>query len=510
MIRKRSKICNGKILKVNSLFLAMLILTLLFSGCNNIILNSSNTVAKPVNNDIPIEGTWKITGSLANPANINGSSNTNSLINLKVSFSSKKVIFGDNKYINPKYKVRTVNTNEYFIYNYHIMPDLLKISQEKIQLISISTGNNYFYEFALVGSKELILNMDNTFYTLEKIDNLFINEDKASTASSGGVESKKKVINSALLLSLKSYRKDASSKLEEPVYRTIYISYKDKLINSETQELNYILLPRQNGFWTINSKRQIMGTNNIWDSVSAQPVDKANVNNWSDKPTIYETSSKTINFVGNDYVSFDLYNEGIYQNGENSKSSKLQVVSINSLLFSNPIKLTEILAGNGLKVFQESISSLKDSSKGKNVYSDGPDEDNWGVERCNGHWILKSRLTEKAQTDNNYSYVDFNIPLPAPKELIGYDDLYPSWGGIKDSIPEAIDAFSSPGKDIIVIVTSTKIKVYKISNGVIGKDPLKEIDLRKGEGVIMDQWATGDYVENWEKAFLSNNPKDIN
>ena len=95
--------------------------------------------------------------------------------------------------------------------------------------------------------------------------------------------------------------------------------------------------------------------------------------------------------------------------------------------------------------------------------------------------------------------------MPAPKKtLIGYDDLSPSLSSIKDRVPDVIDAFSSPSKDILITVSKTILSVFELKNNNISLSPIVQIKLKENETVIMDQWAQGDYIEAWTKAFNKN------
>ena len=69
----------------------------------------------------------------------------------------------------------------------------------------------------------------------------------------------------------------------------------------------------------------------------------------------------------------------------------------------------------------------------------------------------------------------------------------------------ALDAYTSPAEDILIVVTGNFIMVYPIEEADSRKTNQK-IGIRKGETVIMAEWATGDYVSRWEKSFNQINP----
>jgi predicted DNA-binding antitoxin AbrB/MazE fold protein len=103
---------------------------------------------------------------------------------------------------------------------------------------------------------------------------------------------------------------------------------------------------------------------------------------------------------------------------------------------------------------------------------------------------------------------DFNINLMPSSKIILYDTLFIPWTAIKDKVPEAIDAYTSPSKDIALIVTTKYILIYTIENGALSSLPIQKVKLKEGESVIMSEWSTGDYVYNWERCFYKNEVKE--
>ena len=141
--------------------------------------------------------------------------------------------------------------------------------------------------------------------------------------------------------------------------------------------------------------------------------------------------------------------------------------------------------------------------KGKGVTSVDSDEygENFGLVRKNGHWFLVGRINY--QSGGNQEQTDFELKVVPPAGLIFYDTLVLSWHTIKDKVPDALDAFTSPNKDIVLVRTKNKLAVYKIGVEQLEENPLAEFDLQEGTAVIMAEWATGSYVDSWEKSFLS-------
>ena len=131
-------------------------------------------------------------------------------------------------------------------------------------------------------------------------------------------------------------------------------------------------------------------------------------------------------------------------------------------------------------------------------------EDNFTLERRNGNWTLKGRLNLGDR------YEEFPIGLSPVGKLVNYDELHVTWDSIKERVPMALDAYTSPNKDLLIVVTGNFLMIYTIENGEISEKPVKKIDIKKGESVIMVEWATGGYVARWEKSFNQLNPYIIN
>ena len=47
----------------------------------------------------------------------------------------------------PIFKIKNVNTWDYLLYQYKTSPDFLNIDKDKIQIVSIMSKDQFFYEF---------------------------------------------------------------------------------------------------------------------------------------------------------------------------------------------------------------------------------------------------------------------------------------------------------------------------------------------------------------------------
>ncbi len=93
--------------------------------------------------------------------------------------------------------------------------------------------------------------------------------------------------------------------------------------------------------------------------------------------------------------------------------------------------------------------------------------------------------------------------------MVFYDALLVPWTNIKDVVPRAIDAYTSPNKDIALIFTKDELLIYDIHGNDLERLPKERIDLKNGETVIMAEWATGQYVESWKDIFQKSGGEEV-
>ena len=210
---------------------------------------------------------------------------------------------------------------------------------------------------------------------------------------------------------------------------------------------------------------------------------------------LYPSILKNILYIGNDYISTELIDLS------NDKRT-LQVYPIDYLNDEKGIKVSDIIGEEGLRVFKEGAQSIVKTNS--NILLN---EESFGLARRNGYWIMKGRINY--QSEGEEFYKDYNIKTIPPKELVNYDELAIPWNVIKSKVPEAIDAYTSPNEDIIIIVTRNNLLIYSINNHEISQKELGRIKIDNSETIVMAEWATGRYTMLWEEEFLKNEAEAV-
>lgn len=493
----------------------MLLITLLLTGCQGITnLNSSQTIVSPRNNTIPIQGTWRF----CEYNRISEVEENNEIKDHRDKFIGKLSFFtnewaalGDETCQPVNYQIRRVDTRDYFLFHYNVDSQDLGIENPMIDLISVTSNGVLFFDIIKIAEDRLVTYIDESFYFLEKVsdevDKPFDDGDKDIKPQAQEVEGGEELLRSGVLLGLSSTTSgpnDDSQYGSRSVYRTIWISSHNRELKSILESPD-LFIPRRSGFWKLGHRTRKMDQS-LQDYIQLEPMEAA----YHSKETKEEELTgiegnikKNILFVGDDYIAIE-YSQ-TKEDGFKEPDT-YRVLPLDDVNSKKGILISDIAGADMKDIFYKSAQSHI-ISKGLKLNKDLDEiaqEDNFTLSRRNGNWILKGRLNlEKG-------YEDFTIGIMPVDKLINYDELHVPWDIIKEKIPMALDAYTSPNKELLLVVKGNFIMIYTLDQGEISDKPLRKIMIKKGESVIMAEWATGDYVTRWEKSFNQLNPYIIN
>jgi len=496
--------------KIISLFILIVVL-LNFTACNDVDLSTTSRVTPPTV-AIPIDGIWKVESYVFSTVSKMDKVEAKAWIGKKASFDDQKVILPDDNCEKPEFKIKSVNTKEYLYNNFNSTVENIPIKQSEIKIITIVSNKNYFRDIIKIDDNIIILVKDGVFFTLIKV----ANENKKNIED---MKNEKKLSyskltpyikreQSGLLLGLKSFETvdyklpyfNESETILKPVYRTLWINNDGSIIS--ISELPFLFVPRRTGFWKLQVNREITSKYAL-DSISASPIGKEmkKVRIKVKNKDFYDL--KNINFVGNDYVCYERNVEiGAKIDDKQITSHSLEVVPLDTIYTGSevPIIASRVLGEKGIEGLNSGAKSYIRTipEKDRNLLKETPIYTNFGVFRGNGKWLLRGRLNFLSPSVKN-EYADFNIPLQAPENLVNYDSLFPSWEVIKQKVPSAVDGYTSPNKDIVVVLTKSKLLVYPIKDNILGNSPINEVQLKNSEVSVMAQWATDHYVKIWSE-----------
>jgi hypothetical protein len=490
------------------------------SGCADTTIDTSKKIEPPGNKLVPIQGRWIIESKIFGEQD-SYASEDNTWVGIEAQFSSESVVLGDSFWSNLKYKTKRVDAEEYFMYNNWEYIKKLGFDDNEIFVLTVFSDEKFLYEIVLINDHEALMIIDGELFYIKKLsDETAIQlkiDDKGSNETgpyARYAENDDLQLRSGVLLGMRTpVRSMTDMRTEDPdeySYRTFWIA-------SENRQLHPVLisggifLPRKNGFWRLESRRvsydswteDLLNARSVSD-MSEKVANRKNMH--TDTKTNREGILKrTILYVGNDYVSIDVTGRWKYKSTkEEWRENRLQTISIDNIQSDMGVKISEAVGKDGMSAMKSAVTkafghlgimgiSEQDAVRGGESFA---------LFREMGHWYIKGRINYTRGREN--PFFDFKINIIPPTELVAYDTLHLTWTGIKDMIPQAIDAFTSPNKDIIIIQTRSELLIYSLKQNGLSEKPLTKVKLNNGETVVMAEWATGNYVEKWENAYLKN------
>lgn len=482
-----------------------------FTSCSNESADSYQKIAKPKNNKMALLGTWKIEKEAY--ADVKDKTNEKQWIDKKLAFTEDSVVMGQSIWANVTYKIKNVNGNDYFLYNYNIKDFGNNKINKQVLIVTLTSEDKFISDFVMIDENNAIAVIDDTFFymikTSDKVDSEDIKMAKTGINSQikNSAENADPLLRSGVLLGIKSLQKNSDDKaLNIYAYKTIWISSKNKVLNP-ILEMKDIFLPRKSGFWKVDIKRvlkqginqDVISAYNIVNNITQKKTNlNTNSTYWSNKEG---TLSRSILFISNDYICTEITGEGKDKlTNMNWGESNFKMDPIDNISNIQGINIKDISGDNGLSAFINVRDDILNLLKPSNILvMDKDSEEDFSLQRRTGHWFIKGRLN---YSENNLiKYQDFNVNILPTPEVVPYDTLYVPWTVLKNKLPEALDIYTSPNKDIAIVTTAKYLYVYAINSNQLSENPLKKIALQQGDTVIMAEWGLGGYVDRWQKSF---------
>ncbi|MDU4883123.1 hypothetical protein [uncultured Clostridium sp.] len=456
-------------------------------------------VSNDESNDIfNFTGTWRIDSVEQLGEKDDSDEENNSFIGEEIKLGNNKINIADNYKSNIHYKLKAVEGEYIISYEKNLTMNTFMNGRETVDLISIIDKNQIIGEFFLNSDTEMIFLYKSSLFKLSKINENTNFDDVKNTNSIGNQTGEEHVdVKEGVMLGIKTPGK----KIDDGVYssdeyRTLWISHDNWKIGSIYEKPN-IIFPRLNGIWKLEVNQKNMNGFE-YDEFQVGKYDEKVGNNTVEYLILDKSEYKTIKFVGNDYIAIGKY-EG---NSFEGNYPIYQIIPINNINIKNGLQTDEIFIGSEkekyLEEFQNKINSLSKEQIDKlNISS--IDYNNLAIERSVGRWRFVANLLPKDMSDAGES---FKISILPDSRFINYNSLYISWKTLKQQLGFFKDAFISPLCNIILVQFDSYIAIYKIENGNLITEPLVTIPIGEDDEIIMSEWCSGSYVEQWEKAFI--------
>lgn len=498
--------------KKSLLFLAASLL-LMLGGCGNFSGTSAGKIIPPPGQTCPLGGKWTVLQELG--ADGNPGDEAQQWEGTSVQFAAGAVSFGGHVWDNLSYKIKRVNGIDYLMTKYVPLSGISISESQEVDVITVYAASNFLGEVMKLDDARMIFFVQNKELLLEKVS------DQADSLLGAADRNAQDLIQdgsegaSGILLGLREPGDSGYT------YRTLWIAADHRQLRP-VLAADRLFFPRTSGFWELRVE-DISSEGKEGNLLSARNVTAKTIEReqGEDKEAVrdiinleknkslqtgavpegdsalqaaVEPAVRIIEYLGNDYVAVEK---------ETGRGNQLQMLPIDKLSSTAEIKVSDLLGDEGRNAYLNARERAAAALRDKMVTSVDEDEsgENFGLMRKNGHWFLVGRINY--QSGGTFQQSDFDLKVIPPASLIFYDTLVLSWHHIKDRVPDAMDAFTSPNKDIALVKTKNKLLIYPIGAEQLAETPSAEIDLPEGTSVVMAEWATGSYVESWERSFLS-------
>jgi hypothetical protein len=217
-----------------------------------------------------------------------------------------------------------------------------------------------------------------------------------------------------------------------------------------------------------------------------------------------EAQSTTITFAAPRHLGVSRHEESIC-NGHVNTSDTIGVLPLNRYPIrtapdtANWVSLHAISEEAAIAFARSAAARVaRVDADDRNDYAE-PNDFNWTLARSRGQWLLSGMLDPACSRCPSAS---FDVDVNPPAEIVGVRQAL-EWDAIKDAVPDAQDAFSSPQGDWVVVLTrGDRLQVYAARGGRLRELKLDRRHVARGSvpTPIMAEWATGHDVARWSRA----------
>lgn len=487
---------------------------MLLTGCTQSTSDDLDRIGRPANHELLLEGTWKITARFGNDTVAGDQVNSaDSIIGEKMGFSRLTIVFGRNYWNNVSYKVKRVGMTEYLFHKKIDGMEKLGLNDNEALVYTAYSQDKFLYEFVRISEDKLLVNINEQYYSMERISDKFsgIGDAMAGTMNmpeAGESQAKNQSASSGILLGIRTPVKTDDG-IGDYSYKTYWISSVNRSFRPVLSAAD-IYLPRMDGFWKLKTEKR-MGDEGTEDILTASIISKRGEN---PPAAVMENTSRRVEtklrsavvYVGNDYVCVENTALAAGQNTTSAAFTKtLRTLPVDNLINIDGIKISDLAGENGRIALDSAVSDLLKGAGYNGIVNvdETSLQESFALYRKMGHWFFKGRLN--LNPTGQLPYMDFNLNLIPPANMVAYDMLQVPWTEIKDKLPQAVDVYTSPNKDIAIVLMRNSIQLFTINNKTLSSQPSLKLPLAEGSSVIMAEWSVGDYVQSWERSFVKNN-----
>lgn len=331
--------------------------------------------------------------------------------------------------------------------------------------------------------------------------------EPSSPAMTSEAEQPAAPIRSALLI---GFRQDFEAQDDKRVlnvtkastYRTLLIAPDCSGKLRVAAEGSGILMPYRQWFWKIEALTWESATDTIHYLVARRADQPAKPETFADIPDEELKHSEKLLYAANQYVSV-AESESSWRGNAPAEYNRISVKKVTQLGSNrvidfasnkkdpNRVTLQDVYGSEA----SERLETMLAAPKVVGMFSE-LNGDSWTIKRRPGRWIALAAETYAAPNNHAEGYELRELSLPLPESATSYDTLSLKWNEIKAVQPMAKDALTSPLDDMAAVFAGDWLYLYPYQKPLKG-DPLLTVSLQPGETMVMAQWATGSYVEEW-------------
>jgi hypothetical protein len=285
---------------------------------------------------------------------------------------------------------------------------------------------------------------------------------------------------SVLLLGLRQDGADG----EASAYRTLLVSGGPSPSDWTAAEGEGIVMPYRIDFWRLDV-REYEGWGSMIRLAGAWNASRGDMLPPSPIPAGMSVGSveERILFAGNRYIAI------ARRTGGEWTQRMLEITDL-----AQPRNLTAILSGTERQVpLEVKADGRIGTAEYEKTGQTGIGE--WTFGRKSGLWMAFGRELVAGIPAEFADRRPQGFAFDA--SLVAHNELALNWKDIREVQPAAVDAVTSPIRNMAAVLTDRKVVFYSMRGGKLDRE-MFEMELRPGEKVIMAEWATHpEYVGEW-------------